>query len=226
MSDLNSLEPLGNLGPGTIEERLTRKLASFKQRLDYLERTRPVPSAGAFAPSGTPLIGARHLDTSARRYWVWTGTSWVTPDADRALVEELGQVQTNSPTPVDLGGPSLTMYVPEPAVISLQVDVELMASNFGTNFTQAHVHLQQPDGPTQRVLREASVWGQWRRRLSHASRADQPSGGGVYPVGGFRVFSLGAPGAYTWTLRYSAPVLAGDQLDAFFRNRRIWAVML
>lgn len=229
-ADLSTLDPTAPLATQeTLEQRLTRKFEGFRARLAALERTRLPTGAGPGMPESPALPGTRWMDTTGRRLYVYSDErGWYSVDAARAEAFDASTVTTTSTTNVDLGGPSLTMFVPTPGIIGIQVDAELYGIQDGLNETNAQVGIEHPDGTKQLVLMTQQQIGfnVWQRVLSVSGRDAITVAGSPYPNGGFMVVQVGEPGVYTWKLLYLAQAESGDPQAVSFRNRGIWAVAL
>jgi hypothetical protein len=237
-SGLDQLDPLAPLQTQeTLEQRLTRKLAGFEARLAALERTRAATGVGDGPPSGETLPGTRYMDETNRAFWVHGGADqgWISASAPRAEVVQATQVSTSSTSFVDLGGPRLAMFVPEPGIIAIQVDVELFSVSSSTSYTDAQVALVQPNGKRQLTLSLGAsgrvtsapelIYDHWWRLLSTAARDTLALGGTPYPNGGFMLVPVEA-GEQTWSLEYRASAFAGSVSPVSFRSRRLWGVAL
>lgn len=125
------------------------------------------------------------------------------------------EVSTTSNTPVDLGGPNVTVKVPKGALVAVLAEVELRVAGGGAN-SEAEVRLfdaaSVPTSP--RIIATASNTFDDRFTAPGPGNGEGASG---QLRGGPLVFSPGR-GTHTFSLRYSG---AGGG-TALFRNRRLW----
>ncbi len=128
-----------------------------------------------------------------------------------------GPVATFSGTPVDLGGPTVSVTVPETGLIVLYARVTGQLNGGGNN-ALAQVHLYEPTLlPNSPAIMSFSD-------PNPTIRYTVPGGGDNDGVsnptrGGFLVFSPVNPGTYTFSLRYSNP--GGG--TATFQSAGLWA---
>jgi hypothetical protein len=129
----------------------------------------------------------------------------------------VGPFSTASGAPVDLGGPTVSVKVPETGLIMLYARVTGQINGGGAN-ALARVHLFEPTilpgNPTIMEFNGADP----------QIRYTVPGTGDVGGVGnptraGFLAFSPVQPGTYTFSLRYSNP--GGGA--ATFQNAGLWA---
>jgi hypothetical protein len=129
------------------------------------------------------------------------------------------EVSTTSNVPVDLGGPSVTVKVPEGALVAVYARAEMRVTGPGQN-NEAQVRLYEasslPDSP--QILGTGSN--------SFVTRTTAPGTGnddGVANLvrGGWLVYPPG-PGAKTFSLRYAG---AGGG-TAIVRNRTLWVTVV
>jgi len=128
-----------------------------------------------------------------------------------------GPFSSASPTPADLGGPTVTVKVPRTGLIALYARVTGQIQGGGAN-AAGTVHLFEPtllpNSPA--IMQFTST--QPETRFTVPGPGD--IGGVASPVrGGFLVFSPVNPGKYTFSLRYSQQ--GGGA--ATFTNAGLWA---
>lgn len=128
-----------------------------------------------------------------------------------------GPFTSASPTPADLGGPTVTVNVPRTGLIALYARVTGQVQGGGEN-ASGTVHLFEPtllpNNPT--IMQFTGPDPQTRFTVPGPGDV----GGVASPVrGGFLVFSPVDPGKYTFSLRYSQQ--GGGA--ATFTNAGIWA---
>lgn len=125
-------------------------------------------------------------------------------------------VSTASGPPVDLGGPSVTVTVPEGGLVSIYARADLQSTGGGGNGA-AQVHLYEPG-----FLADAPVLLAAPTGAGSVSRYSTPGAdpsGVASPARGGMITLAPPPGTYTFSLRYSG---AGGS-TATFQNRAIWA---
>lgn len=126
-------------------------------------------------------------------------------------------ISTTSATPVDLGGPSVTVTVPEDGLVQLYAKVEANATGGGAD-AGARVHLYEatflPDAPRIMQINKAADF-QFRATTPGSGDGD---GAAALTRGGMLILSPPA-GTYTFSLRYSET--GGG--TALFRNRALYA---
>ena len=131
----------------------------------------------------------------------------------------VGPLSTASKAPTDLGGPSVTVKVPQGGLVAIYARVTGQVNGGGNN-ASAQVHLFEPT-----VLPGAPAIMQFNNpspqiRFTVPGQADTGAGGVVNPArGGFLVFSPVNPGKYTFSLQYSNPGAGA----ATFNNSGLWA---
>ncbi len=131
----------------------------------------------------------------------------------------VGPLSTASKAPTDLGGPSVTVKVPQGGLVAIYARVTGQVNGGGNN-ASATVHLFEPT-----VLPGAPAIMQFNNpspqiRFTVPGQADTGAGGVINPArGGFLVFSPVNPGKYTFSLRYSNPGAGA----ATFNNSGLWA---
>jgi hypothetical protein len=128
-----------------------------------------------------------------------------------------GPLSTASGTPVDLGGPTVSVKVPETGLIALYARVTGQINGGGAS-ALARVHLFEPtllpNSPSIMDFDGAAP------QIRYTVPGPGDVGGVVSPTrGGFLVFSPVNPGIYTFSLRYSNP--GGGA--ATFQNAGLWA---
>jgi hypothetical protein len=128
-----------------------------------------------------------------------------------------GPFTSASPTPADLGGPTVTVNVPRTGLVALYARVTGQVSGGGQN-ASGTVHLFEPTLlPSSPAIMRFEK-GQPQTRFTVPGQGD--IGGVASPVrGGFLVFSPVNPGKYTFQLRYSQQ--GGGA--ATFTNAGLWA---
>jgi len=122
-------------------------------------------------------------------------------------------VSTTSGPPADLGGPSVTVTVPEGGLVNIYARVEAAATGGGGDGA-AQVHLYEPTvlADTPQVMTAAT-------NNPVAGRYTSPGTNGVASMVRGGMLTLSPPaGTYTFSLRYSQ---AGGA-TASFQNRRLW----
>jgi hypothetical protein len=128
-----------------------------------------------------------------------------------------GPFTSASPTPADLGGPSVTVKVPRTGLIALYARVTGQVDGGGQN-ASGTVHLFEPT-----LLPNSPPIMQFtgnQPQIRYTVPGPGDVGGVASPVrGGFLVFSPVNPGKYTFSLRYSQQ--GGGA--ALFSNAGIWA---
>jgi len=126
-------------------------------------------------------------------------------------------VSTASAPAVDLGGPSVTVTVPEGGLVGIYARVEALATGGGGNGA-AQVHLAEPT-----FLPESPLIMSYPTNNPVAARYTAPGtadfDGVPSPTRGGMLTLAPPAGTYTFSLRYSQ---AGGA-TASFQNRRIWA---
>ena len=133
--------------------------------------------------------------------------------------ELVGPLSTASKLPTDLGGPTVTVKVPQGGLVAIYARVTGQV-NGGGNQASAQVHLFEPT-----VLPNNPVIMQFNNpdpqiRFTVPGQADTGAGGVANPArGGFLVFSPVTAGKYTFSLRYSNPGAGA----ATFSNAGLWA---
>ena len=131
----------------------------------------------------------------------------------------VGPLSTASKAPTDLGGPSVTVKVPQGGLIAIYARVTGQVNGGGNN-ASANVHLFEPT-----ALPNSPVIMQFNNpdpqiRFTVPGQADTGAGGVSNPArGGFLVFSPVNPGKYTFSLLYSNPGAGA----ATFNNSGLWA---
>jgi hypothetical protein len=130
-----------------------------------------------------------------------------------------GQVSTTSNTPVDLGGPTVTVKVPRGALAAVYAEADMLVSGGGAD-ARAQVHLIElteiPAAPV--VLESGSAQVQTRRTAPGSG--DQTGVVGASRAG-WLVMQL-SPGKHVFQLRYSRE--AGG--NAVFANRKLWVSVI
>ena len=126
---------------------------------------------------------------------------------------------TTSDTPLDLGGPSVTVKVPKGALVQVFAEVNLQVAGGGPN-SEARVHLFEPT-----ILPNAPqvVGGNTAQLNDHFTAPGPGNQSGVNGElrGGWLVFSAGA-GPHTFSLRYSG---AGGG-TALFANPKLYVAVV
>jgi hypothetical protein len=131
----------------------------------------------------------------------------------------VGPLSTASKAPVDLGGPSVKVKVPQGGLVAIYARVTGQVNGGGNN-ASAQVHLFEPT-----VLPNSPAIMQFNNpdpqiRFTVPGQADTGAGGVANPArGGFLVFSPVNPGTYQFSLRYSNPGAGA----ATFSNAGLWA---
>jgi hypothetical protein len=132
----------------------------------------------------------------------------------------VGPLSTASKTPVELGGPSVKVKVPQGGLVAVYARVTGQVNGGGNN-ASAQVHLFEPT-----VLPNSPTIMQFNNpdpqiRFTVPGQPDAGGTGGVAnPArGGFLVFSPVNPGTYRFSLRYSNPGAGA----ATFTNAGLWA---
>ncbi len=128
-----------------------------------------------------------------------------------------GPMLTIAGTPTDLGGPTVTVNVPETGLVAVYARVTGQLNGGGNN-ALAQVHLFEqtllPNAPS--IMSFTSSEPTIRYTVPGSGDNDGVSS----PIrGGFLVFSPVTPGKYTFQLRYSNP--GGG--TATFQNAGLWA---
>ena len=127
-------------------------------------------------------------------------------------------VSTASGPPVDLGGPAVTVTVPEGGLVGIYTRADVLAVG-GGNDGAGQVHLFEPtflpDAPA--VMAAPNGTGTFVGRYSAPGSSD--FGGVASPARGGMIVLAPPAGTYTFSLRYSG---AGGA-TASFQNRSIWA---
>ncbi len=127
-------------------------------------------------------------------------------------------VSTASSPPVDLGGPSVTVTVPDGGLVGIYARADVLAVGGGADGA-GQVHLFEPtflpDAPP--VMAAGNGSGTFVGRYSAPGSAD--FGGVASPARGGMIVLAPPAGTYTFSLRYSA---AGGA-TASFQNRSLWA---
>lgn len=127
-----------------------------------------------------------------------------------------GESSTTSTTPVDLGGPAVTVDVPKGALIAIYAEVEMRSTGGAGN--DAQVFIQEPTlfpNPS-RIL--SGSHNQFRiRRTAPGSEAE---GVTSRARGGWIVLASN-PGVKTFSLRYRT---TGG--TAIFKNRKLWVSVI
>jgi hypothetical protein len=128
-----------------------------------------------------------------------------------------GPVSTALATPVDLGGPTVSVTVPRTGLIALYARVTGQVNGGGQN-AQANVELFEPtllpNSPTIMTFTGNEA------QIRYTAPGSGDNTGIASPIrGGFLVFSPVDPGTYTFSLRYSNP--GGGA--ATFTNAGLWA---
>jgi hypothetical protein len=129
-----------------------------------------------------------------------------------------GPLTTASGPPVDLGGPSVTVTVPEGGLVNVYTRADLQATG-GGNDGAAQVHLYEPtvlpDAPA--IMTAPNGTSGFVTRYSAPGSADF---GGVASAARGGMVTLSPPaGTYTFSLRYSGQGGA----TGTFQNAAIWA---
>ena len=128
-----------------------------------------------------------------------------------------GPFTSASPTPADLGGPTVTVNVPRTGLIALYARVTGQVQGGGQN-ASGTVHLFEPTLLPSSPAIMQFTGAQPQTRFTVPGPGD--IGGVASPVrGGFLVFSPVNPGKYTFSLRYSQQ--GGGA--ATFTNAGLWA---
>lgn len=126
-------------------------------------------------------------------------------------------VSTASGPPVDLGGPAVTVTVPEGGLVQIYARVDALATGGGGNGA-AQVHLFEPT-----FLPDSPRIMGFPTNNPIAARYTSPGSGDVdgvaSPTRGGMITLAPPAGTYTFSLQYSQ---AGGA-TASFQNRRIWA---
>lgn len=126
-------------------------------------------------------------------------------------------VATASGPDVDLGGPRVTVTVPQNGLVGIYARVEAQASGGGADGA-AQVHLYEPAFlPGAPRIMEVPNGAGFQYRFSAPGTGDVD--GAASATRGGMIVLAPPPGTYTFSLRYSA---AGGS-NASFRNRTIWA---
>ncbi len=127
-----------------------------------------------------------------------------------------GPLSTASASPLDLGGPSVKVKVPQGGLVAIYARVTGQVNGGGNN-AAAQVHLYEPtllpNAPSIMTFNSADL----QTRYTVPGAGD--IGGVASPIrAGFLVFSPVNAGTYTFSLRYSNP---GSGAATFF-NPGIW----
>jgi hypothetical protein len=127
-----------------------------------------------------------------------------------------GPISTASPLATDLGGPSVSVKVPQGGLVAIYARVTGQVNGGGNN-ASAQVHLFEPtllpNAPSIMTFNSADL----QTRFTVPGPGDV--GGVASPIrAGFLVFSPVSAGTYTFSLRYSNP---GSGAATFF-NAGIW----
>jgi hypothetical protein len=129
----------------------------------------------------------------------------------------VGPFSTASPTPSDLGGPSVTVKVPRTGLVAVYARVTGQVNGGGQN-AAGQVHLYEPTLLPGSPAIMTFTGPEPQIRYTVPGQGDV--GGVASPVrGGFLVFSPVSPGKYTFALRYSQQ--GGGA--ATFANAGLWA---
>jgi len=128
-----------------------------------------------------------------------------------------GPFATAAGAATDLGGPTVSVKVPETGLIAVYARVTGQLTGGGQN-ALAQVHLYEPTILPNSPAIMDFTGGQPQIRYTVPGSGD--TGGVANPTrGGFLVFSPVNPGKYTFSLRYSNP--GGG--TATFQNAGLWA---
>lgn len=117
-----------NLGalPDSPAARVFQRLAALRERIDHLERSRPVPSSGAGDPTGVAQEGTTYTNETDERAFVYGSGGWVNLAVNRQYDDDMTESSsTIGTTWNDLGGPSITLDVPSGRFVALAVEVEV-----------------------------------------------------------------------------------------------------
>ena len=128
----------------------------------------------------------------------------------------VGPLSTASKTPVDLGGPSVTVKVPQGGLVAIYARVTGQVNGGGNN-ASGQVHLFEPTllpaAPSIMTFNTADP------QIRYTVPGAGDVGGVASPIrAGFLVFSPVSAGKYTFSLRYSNPGSGA----ATFNNAGIW----
>lgn len=130
-----------------------------------------------------------------------------------------GEVSTTSPAALDLGGPSVTVKVPQGGLVAVLAEVRMRVTGGGA-MNEAQVRLFEPSAlPTSpQILGTGS--NSFETRFTAPGPSNQDGAGGELR-GGWLIFSAGA-GTRTFSLRY-AKVGGGT---AIFQNPKLWVSVI
>lgn len=227
-------------GQQSLDQRLTNELTSLRDRLDSIRLNRPTTSANTTTPSAPALPGTRHMDTDDRRFYVYTGTEWISADSQRAAVTDAATVSTAGGKWQSLSGPNLGVFISDPAVVLVHVDVEMMgnawACGIGTCLSRAEVGLVDNRWNAATRVARSTAYNVWERRVNTGYQegvigaGTSDSDGAPFPRGGFAYVWLETPGTYTFSLVYASidESVGGGQpaQNVSFKNRTIHALIL
>ena len=120
----------------------------------------------------------------------------------------VGPLSTASKLPVELGGPSVTVKVPQGGLVAIYARATAQVHLFEPTVLPNSPAIMQFNNPDPQI------------RFTVPGQADTGAGGVANPArGGFVVFSPVNPGKYTFSLRFSNPGAGA----ATFNNAGLWA---
>jgi hypothetical protein len=130
-----------------------------------------------------------------------------------------GEVSTTSPAALDLGGPTVTVKVPEGGLVAVLAEARMRVTGGGAN-NEAQVRLFEPSAlPTSpQILGTGS--SSFVSRFTAPGPGNQVGAGGELR-GGWLIFSAGS-GTRTFSLRY-AQTGGGT---AIFQNPKLWVTVI
>jgi len=131
----------------------------------------------------------------------------------------LGESSTTSQTPVDLGGPTVTVKVPEGAMLAIQAEASIRA----TGNAQGRVYLTEPTlVPTPAQVLASGATANFQTKYSTpGSSASGADAGVASKVRAGWIVMPSTPGTKTFTLRYDT---TGG--TAIFKERRLTVTVI
>jgi hypothetical protein len=196
----------------TPAQRLAARIVDVESRLTELERTRPAVSVSDADPTDPAVPGTMHLNKAQGRFWLYTGSAWVTADSQHVYGEALGTVGAGA------SGPTLTLDVSDYGVAALFAEAELQAPSGGS----ASLVVQASGGASFSTVLATTTSTSFERRGSSGGGTISglgPDRGAIWGGGGWVAFTAAA-GPLTLTLS------VGGSAGATARNRRLYGMVL
>lgn len=227
---MTSLDPIKH----KTAERLAAEMVDIFVRLQALEQSRARVSFGHGPPATSDgAIGSMYVDVDSARVYVLGPDGWISADVRRQGDVKYDTVTTAEINPVvDLGGPSVTVEVPDDGFVMALISADVQGGSSDVSTAQAAVWLHEPtDIPDPFATGSPPIssagGADWTSKLSAPNTTAAGASainGAVFPYGDFLVFRA-TPGTRTYSLRYSAANSPGG-INVSFRNRKLMVLVV